>query len=103
MVLQEYKGSTTTDMILCKNQIVQVIDSNLDSDWWRVQDGMGRERYYPSQYLKLMTKSKAADPHYNWDLRRLAPDCSIYLRHTQIVKSFKEPTKKVFIFFVPIT
>ncbi len=65
MVLQEYKGSTTTDMILCKNQIVQVIDSNLDSDWWRVQDGMGRERYYPSQYLKLMTKSKAADPRYN--------------------------------------
>jgi len=64
MVLREYKGSTGKDVTLCKNQIVHVIDSNIDSDWWRVRDGVGRERYYPAQYLKLMTRSKPIESHY---------------------------------------
>ena len=41
-------------MSLAKSQIVTVLESKRGSEWWKVQDTIGRRGYYPAHYLKMI-------------------------------------------------
>ena len=41
-------------MSLGKSQIVTVLESKRGSEWWKVQDSIGRQGFYPSHYLKMI-------------------------------------------------
>ena len=54
LVVYDYTKKTSTEVSLEKSQVVSVIDAKPGSDWWRVQDDLGRSGYYPAHYLRMV-------------------------------------------------
>ena len=54
VVVYNYVKKDNQEMSLGKSQIVTVLDSKKGSEWWKVQDSIGRQGFYPSHYLKMI-------------------------------------------------
>ena len=54
VVVYNYIKKDNQEMSLGKSQIVTVLDSKKGSEWWKVQDSIGRQGFYPSHYLKMI-------------------------------------------------
>ena len=54
VVVYNYIKKDNEEMSLGKSQIVTVLESKRGSEWWKVQDSIGRQGYYPSHYLKMI-------------------------------------------------
>ena len=54
VVFDYVKKANSKEVTLDKSQIVTVLESKPGSDWWRVQDSIGRKGFYPSHYLKMI-------------------------------------------------
>ena len=54
VVVYNYVKKDNLEMSLGKSQIVTVLESKRGSEWWKVQDSIGRQGYYPSHYLKMI-------------------------------------------------
>ena len=54
IVVYDYTKKDNQEMSLGKSQIVTVLESKKGSEWWKVQDNIGRQGYYPSHYLKVI-------------------------------------------------
>ena len=54
VVVYNYIKKGSQEMSLGKSQIVTVLDSKRGSEWWKVQDSIGRQGFYPSHYLKMI-------------------------------------------------
>ena len=42
------------EVSLGKSQIVSVLEANSRSEWWKVEDNLGRQGFYPSHYLRMI-------------------------------------------------
>ena len=54
LVIYDYNKKTPTEVSLEKSQVVNVLDANPGSEWWRVQDDLGRNGYFPAHYLRMV-------------------------------------------------
>ena len=54
VVFDYVKKASSNQVSLDRNQIVSVIEAKPGSDWWKVQDGIGRRGHYPAHYLKMI-------------------------------------------------
>ena len=54
IVVYDYIKKDNQEMSLGKSQIVTVLESKRGSEWWKVQDNIGRQGFYPSHYLKMI-------------------------------------------------
>lgn len=54
VVVYNYIKKDNQEVSLGKSQIVTVLESKRGSEWWKVQDSIGRQGYYPSHYLKMI-------------------------------------------------
>ena len=54
IVVYDYTKKDSQEMSLAKSQIVTVLESKRGSEWWKVQDTIGRRGYYPAHYLKMI-------------------------------------------------
>lgn len=54
VVVYNYIRKDSQEMSLGKSQIVTVLESKRGSEWWKVQDSIGRQGFYPSHYLKMI-------------------------------------------------
>ena len=54
VVVYNYIRKDLQEMSLGKSQIVTVLESKRGSEWWKVQDSIGRQGFYPSHYLKMI-------------------------------------------------
>jgi hypothetical protein len=54
VVIYDYAKKSITEVSLEKSQIVDVLEAKTGSEWWRVQDDLGRAGYYPAHYLRMV-------------------------------------------------
>ena len=54
VVVYNYVKKDSQEMSLGKSQIVTVLESKRGSEWWKVQDSVGRKGFYPSNYLRMI-------------------------------------------------